>query len=171
MLNWLINETGGPGASYKKIYGRVSPGAPYRIPHFKREEYEIALQWLQKHAPDGTIHFDWRLPARYIPLSVQGNPELEEVWRHLKQERIDAVVFTENEIILVEIKDVVRKSAIGQLIHYKKRFEEEYKPDKPIRLQIVAGEDDPVVRKTAEDEGIEVLVLGIPSRRKRILGF
>ena len=171
MVNWSIIREGGPRASVRKIYGRVSPGIPYRIPHYKREEYEIAIKWLTQYAPEGEIHFDWRLPVRYVPTEVKGDPKLEAAWLHLKQERIDAVVETEKEIILVEIKDVVRKSAIGQLIHYKRRFEEEYKPEKPIKLMIVAGEDDPEVRKTAEEEGIEVVVVGIPSRRKRILGF
>jgi len=171
MVNWSIIKSGGPGLSVQKIYGRVSPGVPYKIPHYKREEYEIAIRWLMYHAPNGKISFDWRLPVRHVPSEIRGDPKLEAAWLHLKQERIDAVVETDEEIILVEIKDVVRKSAIGQLLHYKRRFEEEYKPDKPIKLMIVAGEDDPEVRKTAEEEGIEVVVLGIPSRRKRILGF
>ena len=73
--------------------------------------------------------------------------------------RIDAVVYTDSCIWLLEVKDRVRKSAIGQLLVYKEWFEKNYRPVLPIRLAIVAAVDDVMVRAVAEKLGIQVFLV------------
>ena len=149
----------------------MSMTVPYKLPHYKPEEYQIMAEFLRRRILEGKWSFSVKLKPPERPLRPFETPFEYKIWQTLHSKRIDAICETPSYIWIIEVKDLVRSSAIGQLLVYRELYQEQYHPVKPIRLAIVAGEDDPQVRKVAMKLGIKVWVMDIPTRRKRILGI
>ena len=137
--------------------------------HFKPHEVEIMAAFLNQRLLDGVYRFDVRLFTEVIEPAPEAEPEMYFAWHMLRAKRIDAVCETVDAIWLLEVKDVLRPSAIGELLTYRALYDRQFHPLKPLRLGVVAGEDDELVRPACEEQGIRVWVLGIPSPRKRLL--
>jgi len=144
---------------------------PFKLPHFKKEEYEVMKEFLNRRILVGEWKFDVKLFPPERPLRPFETPLDYRIWQHLHAKRIDAVCIDAAFTWILEVKDLLRPSAIGQLYVYKHLYERQYKPVKPIRLGIVVGELDPQVLEVCREHGIKVWCMDIPSRRKRILGL
>ena len=144
---------------------KISP--PF--PHFKPHEVEIMRAFLDRDILRGEYRFDVRLFPEVIEPAPEAEVEMYFAWHMLKAKRVDAVCETPDAIWLLEVKDVLRPSAIGELLTYRTLYDRQFRPLKPLRMGVVCGEDDELVRPTCEEQGIRVWVLDIPSPRKRLL--
>ena len=139
------------------------------FPHFKPHEVQIMWEFLTRRLLPGDYEFDVRLFPEIRPVRPEEDPEMYFSWMMLRAKRIDAVCKTFDAIWLLEVKDVLRPSAIGELLTYRTLYDRQFHPLLPIRLGVVCGEDDELVRPACEEQGIRVWVLDIPSPRKRLL--
>jgi len=57
--------------------------------------------------------------------------------------KIDAVCHTPAAVWILQVSDMPRDSAIAKLLKYKQAYKEQYKPDKMIRLGLIAAVDRP----------------------------
>lgn len=140
-----------------------------KFPHFKEHETRILREFLAKKELEGRYEFDVRLFPEIKPLEEGADPGAYYAWLMLRAKRIDALCETADTIWILEVKDVLRPSAVGQVLLYADVYDRQFHPLKPLRLGIVAGEDDPVVRPTCDRLGIKVWIMGIPSPRRRLL--
>ncbi len=126
--------------------------------HFKEEEIEIFKDFAYTMFPNALYYFDVPLHIE-LPEWLEKEPEwLKEQYMYLRAKKIDAVIETEEKYIICEVKGRVRPSAIGQLIVYRDMFINEYKPEKPVELFIVAKYYDKEVSQIAKSYGIKVWV-------------
>lgn len=77
----------------------------------------------------------------------------------LTQKRIDAVLHTEKEIWLMEVKMRASVSALGQLLTYKQLYEREREPDKPVRLGVVCRQVAPDMEKVFEQNNVTIFLV------------
>lgn len=78
------------------------------------------------------------------------NSEYKKNARELSQLRIDVVGFRDSTIDIIEVKPRFSSSAIGQVLAYREAFSKDFKPDKPVRAVVVAGEIDPNLQPLIE---------------------
>jgi len=94
-------------------------------------------------------------------------PELPAYWTKndikryafSRHKRIDLVVHADKEIWIMEITPLLSKAAVGGCQVYKDLYEKQYKPDKPVRLGIIVGVDDPAYHSTLENNNISLWVV------------
>ena len=139
------------------------------FPHFKPHEVKIMRLFLGLGLLKGEYRFNVRLFPEVIEPAPEAEPEMYFAWHMLRAKRIDAVCERPDAIWLLEVKDVLRPSAIGELLTYRALYDRQFRPLRPLRLGVVCGEDDELVRPACEEQGIRVWVLNIPSPRKRLL--
>jgi len=122
------------------------------FPHYKPEEVEVAKTFLAL----GRLKGNWSF---WIPLDTPQSQRLIEMEAHpnaiwLWQKQADAICETDKEIWIVEFKEKLRPSGIGQLLVYEDLYKYTYKPTKPIKLLMVARLDDPSIHPTMSRLGI-----------------
>jgi len=127
--------------------------------HYKPIELKIARQFIRECILPGTYYFDVYLltpeaeqfMARYPP----------HYWRmaipYLM--KIDAVCYQPEAAWILEFKEELRPSAIGQLITYKDLFTEQYNPEQPVSLMAVVIQDKPALHYTLQRNLIQLKVL------------
>jgi len=124
--------------------------APTRLafPHYKPEELEVAKRFLKSGSLKGhwVIWLALDTPQSESLKRLKANPR--EIWHW--QLQIDATCETDTELWIVEFKERLRPSGVGQLLVYKYWHEKTFKPSKPVRLIMVATIDDPAVREFCE---------------------
>jgi hypothetical protein len=129
---------------------------------YQQRERLLVQQFVFERYPHAIKFFNMRM-GNLLPFfegKVQSveNADMIKVWRKFA----DAVVVTENEIIVIEAKIVARVETIGQLEMYGKLVEEtpelqRFLPKK-VRLVLVAVVVDPYLVREAEAKGIEVVL-------------
>ena len=139
------------------------------FPHFKEHEVRIMQAFLDQHLLPGEYEFSVDLFPEIRPLRPGEDPSMYFGWMMLRAKRIDAICRTVDAIWLLEVKDVLRPSAVGQLLTYRALYDRQFHPLLPIRLGVVCGEDDELVRPACVEQGIVVWVMDIPSPRKKLL--
>ena len=77
----------------------------------------------------------------------------------LSTKRVDAIVETPLEFILVEVKERGALSAIGQLLGYLVLFNKQYRPQKRVRLALVCAHIAPDMEPILEEYGIETYLV------------
>jgi len=128
-------------------------------------------EFMYRRIIEGEYIFDVRLYPPERPLRPFETPEDYRIWQILHAKRIDAVCETPDTIYIIEVKDILRPSAVGQVLTYMVLFEEQFKPRKKLKPVIVAGEDDPQMHSVCRRYNIDWYVMDIVTRRKRILGI
>jgi len=127
---------------------------PIKFKHFKREELEIFKAWLAEYKPVGYIETDVHLETPESLEVMRRHPDYPIEFRRPQMKRIDAVWYKRDEIWLLEIKERIRHSAIGELLTYRMLFVEQRRPDLPVRLGIIAKDKDKAVQQACEQMGI-----------------
>lgn len=127
---------------------------PIKFKHFKREELEIFKDWLAETKPDGYIETDVHLETPESLEILRRYPDYPPAFRRPAMKRIDAVWYRPDEIYLLEIKERIRHSAIGELLTYRQLFSEQRRPMKPLRLGIIARHKDLAVQAACKSLGI-----------------
>ncbi len=141
----------------------------FQIPvkHYKPREILIAYKAAELGFLRGKCVFNFRIPPPLRPRRP-GETEWEyQWWQFVRSKEIDCVCWRDNEVDIIEFKDRVRPSGIGQLITYRELFRQYTGFNGKINLIYICGEDDPQVRLTAEKQGIKVVVLNIPAYQRR----
>ncbi len=138
---------------------RTVGGAVVKFVHFKPDELAVAERWVKQTNLDGSITWDVKLSRDPGRSPANAPASQAELFAFLQQFRIDAVVETDKEVWLVEFKDRVRMSGLGQLITYAALYREQYKPTKPVRMLMVAGQNDPQIAIVGNAQGIGVEVV------------
>jgi hypothetical protein len=132
---------------------------PTSYPHFKPAERAILERYIANGAPSGDWTCDYRLQVleKHVPRCFQGSER--GMWIALHQKRIDALVQTPTRVFIIEVKERVTSTAVGQLLVYAQLYREQTGDARPIELVLVAGEDDPIAHAAIEAQGITVLVV------------
>jgi len=77
----------------------------------------------------------------------------------LSTKRVDVLVETATEFIIVEVKGRGALSAVGQLLGYLVLFNQQYSPQKRVRLALVCGNIAPDMGPILTEYGIETYVV------------
>ena len=101
---------------------------------------------------------EWMYDVRLVSKKLEWVKYKEEPWYRLwlkvTAKRIDAVCIDEAYVNIIEVKRYMLASGVGQLLLYKKMYQEQYKPKKPIRLWLIAYYPDPDVIELCDELGI-----------------
>jgi len=90
-------------------------------------------------------------------LAPESRPDaLRRQWRESSKFKIDAVVTTSSEVQLIELKDLARTSALGQLLCYRYWYELERDPQKPLSLHCACPEVNPGAVQPYRFNGVEI---------------
>jgi len=123
--------------------------------HYKAEELQLARDFVRKALLPGKYYFDFYLmteAARHIA-SVMQPPTLKDIVPWLM--RVDAVCFKGNQVWIIEFKERMRPSGVGQLVSYRKLWQEQYGFGKRLLLGYVVRDDDPTLHSTLNENEIE----------------
>jgi len=93
-------------------------------------------------------------PGELLPESYRDN--FRRSWRESSKFKIDAAITTESVIQLVEIKDLIRTSHLGQLLSYRYWYEVERETDRPVQLHAVAEDINPSAVQPTRFYGISL---------------
>ena len=130
-----------------------------KFPHYKQSEVEIAKRFIATNTLVGEYKTDIKLSITETERDKLEPENYRKMWAALKAKRIDMTCETDSNLWIIEIKDLLLPSAIGQLMLYRDMYARQYKPGKEVRLIIVSGHDDYDVRKFAESQGIRVVII------------
>ena len=117
------------------------------------ERFLVQLPWRVL-----AIEYDLRLgDGVLMPLET---PEwVRKMAWALSTKRVDAMIETRNEFIIVEVKGRAGLSAVGQLLGYLSLFTRQYKPQKRVKLVLVCEEIAPDVAPVLREYGIETYLV------------
>jgi len=127
-----------------------------KFPHYTEREKEALLQFMRQ----GIVHGQWQFEVRLVSKKVKWITKPEDpyyrMWLKNTAKRIDAVCIDAAHVHLIEVKEYLLPSGVGQLLLYRKMYLEQHKPKKPIKLWYVAYWPDPDVEELCKELGIEV---------------
>lgn len=130
-----------------------------KYPHMKQYEIEIWKRFLRQHGKGFTdFKYDVHV-GKGIGIVPGYDKVTQDMAIHLSQKRIDVVAYRGARAFIVEIKDRAGMSAIGQLVAYKRLYEEKYGPGTIAGLAIVARDIDPDIEHVAKTMNIEVVLV------------
>jgi len=132
-----------------RLSGEVIRGVPHDLavryavfPHFKPQETEVMKAFIRSGMLRGIWYFD-------VPLETTRSLELRRaVDRLLRLEaklfvyRIDSICETEDAYWVLEVKERLRKSGVGEIVTYRMMFEDQYEPKKIVRSGYVYRAED-----------------------------
>jgi hypothetical protein len=130
-----------------------------KYPHMRPWEERI----MDKFHRQGILLATWDYD---VPLKVRKTarpPNITEreaaLWDHITAKRVDAVAETDAHIYVIEIKDRLRPSAVGQALTYKYLYEEQFSPLKPVVATIVTEFGDPDMQAVCKHYNIRVWII------------
>lgn len=130
-----------------------------KYPHMVREEIEIWKRFLRKYGSKyDRFRYDEHVGKGSGPIPGYSKKD-QEMFIRLTQKRIDVVAFKRGAAFIVEIKPRAGLAAIGQLIAYKRLYQEKHGRFTVAGLAIVAESIDNDVRGVAENLGIQVVLV------------
>lgn len=130
-----------------------------KYPHMKSDEAAVWDRFLAK-IPFKVVNvlYDVRLGEGTVV--AEGVPEwVKSMAWALSTKRVDAIVETPLEFILVEVKDRGALSAVGQLLGYLVLFNKQYRPQKRVRLALVCAAIAPDMAPILKEYGIETYLV------------
>ena len=134
---------------------------PSSLPHYKEKEVEILKRFINLDLLPGDYVFDFRLPYE-LTEPEKLLPESEQrMMMALKSMRIDAVVERPEEIWILEVAKGLELSYTGKLLGYTNIYKELYHPGVPVKMGVVAIEDNTMARRALEQMGIKVWLVKI----------
>jgi len=123
--------------------------------HQSEAEIVVAKAFIERVFPQAKVEFDVPLKSSK-PADWESMPEnYRKMWEYLTAKKIDMVMHLPEKILIVEVKQKLGASGVGQLLLYKMMYLEQYKPGKPVELWQIAMYPDPDVVKLCEKLGIK----------------
>jgi len=107
-----------------------------------RHERLTAERWIKGGWLKGVYKFGVVLHTPHSLRMARSEDPLVRKEAVLAAWKIDIVVETRDEVWIIQVSDKPRDSAISRLLKYKFEYEKQYKPEKPVRLGLVAAVDD-----------------------------
>jgi len=130
-----------------------------KYPHMVPNEVRIWKLFLKKH---GSVFDNYRYDM-HVGKGIGKVPGYDKTMQdmaiRLTQKRIDVVAYRGQAAYIIEIKERAGLSAIGQLIAYKKLYEDQYGINKIKGLAIVATSADQDIRKVADVLHIKIFIV------------
>jgi len=117
------------------------------------ERFLRQLPW-----PALDIEYDVRLGEGTV-LPPETPEWVQRMAYQLSTKRVDAVVTTSERIYLVEVKDRISFSALGQLLGYRSLFMAERRPTRTVSMVVVGEILAPDVAGVLSEHGIEVFLV------------
>lgn len=163
---------------YMDPYGYTIEAVGYSLEEILRREYtpkfryakpierQLALIWISRRRIDGWYYFGFELPREVEPEILRLPEPIRRDAIILSRFKLDCLLETRAEYIIVEIKDRLQSTSISQPLFYEQLFKQYFKPTKPTRKLLVAGQAVSEAVSVAKRLGIEVDVLDVPVPRK-----
>ena len=131
-----------------------------KFPHFKPIERRLATLFIQKYRIEGKYAFSVPLPTTRAKILMQKEEEWLRREAYLYCFKLDILIDCDYYYYIIEVKERIRPSALGQLAIYHDLFIREYKPNKPVYLGITYLIRDTDVETAAYARGIRLFPLG-----------
>lgn len=130
---------------------------PTNFPHLREIEKGILIRYLSTVPNDFSATIDFRFPIQdqHVPDYLSGSDR--DMWIALHQKRVEAVLENASEIRVVEVKDRLVPSAIGELLTYRELGKSVFNPSKKLRLLCVFQQDDVQLHAGFQSSGIELV--------------
>jgi len=131
----------------------------HEMRHMRIWERTIMMRFIEKKILVGKYDFDIhvRVAEPIYPTPLPDN--FKYMWEKLTNKRIDAICETEDTIWIIEVKDRLRPSGIGQLLTYKILYTTKYMPAKKVELAYVSAVDDTDIRHICDAYNIHVFIV------------
>ena len=130
-----------------------------RYPHMKEHEGLVWERFLA-HVPWEVVRMAYDVRLGEGARVAEGVPDwVRRMAWALSTKRVDVLVETPREFIIVEVKSRAGLSAVGQLLGYLVLFQQQYRPEKRVRLAIVCEQVAPDMGAVVNEYGIEVHVV------------
>ena len=113
-------------------------------------ETQIVDKFHQKNSLTAEYEYDIPLKIRETPLPSYATEKERILWNKLTSKRIDIVAKTKDKIYVIEVKDRLRPSAVGQALTYKILYQEQYKPTQPVIPTILTTMSDPDMKHVCD---------------------
>jgi len=124
--------------------------------HYKADELKLAKEFIRRGELLGTWFFDVYLAnersAKVLDMTGFGGISEATPWF----DRIDATCLSEGEQYIIEFKDRLNYSGIGQLLGYKPQYIDQYSPEAPVKLGYVYHIDKPELHELAYEHSIRL---------------
>ena len=127
-----------------------------KYPHMRIWETQIMDAWHAKNLFPAKWTYDVPLKIRKAEYPTLMSDNEKALWNRLTSKRIDAVAETVGNIYVIEIKDRLRPSAVGQALTYKTLYEEQFAPHKPVITTIVTELGDLDMQHVCDAYNIKV---------------
>jgi len=133
----------------------------FSYPGLLPREILVLKSWLRLHEAEYD-RFDYNIR---IGTGFDPGPTVSDSMRQMaianSQKRIDAAAFKGNEVTLIEVKDRVGFSAIGQLIGYMHMWQADHPNDPAPKLILVANRTQADISLVASRAGIEIQLVEV----------
>jgi len=128
-------------------------------------EEDLLRQYLRNEVGD-VVGLETQIrvgPGEVLPDSRPD--QFREAWRNSSKFKIDALVETPGEFLLVELKDFIRSSHLGQLLSYRYWLSVERSLDQPVRTVAVAPDLNPGAVQPAQFHNVDLVPLSLQGER------
>jgi RecB family endonuclease NucS len=129
---------------------------------YRRIEKRLVSDFVRDRWPGASVWDRIRLGPYKSPTFGTVEERMQQAAKIVKQRWADAIVFTGDELIIVEGKVIADANVAGQLKHYSKLIREtpefEVYNDAPLRLVLVAAKVADDIRTFLQEEGIETVI-------------
>lgn len=130
-----------------------------RYPHMKEDEAQTWDRFLSR-IPWAVVNIAYDVRLGEGARVDEGVPEwVKRMAWALSTKRVDAIVETPMEYVLVEVKERGGLAAVGQLLGYLVLFNQQYRPQKRVRLALVCAEIAPDMTPILTEYGIETYLV------------
>lgn len=132
---------------------------PERLPHYKEQEINTIKVFIDGNYLPGKYTFNVHLP--YEPTEKEKmltKNELKMIIA-LKSMRIDLIAETGTDVWVLEVAKNLKLSYTGKLLGYAHLYNKIFKPTKPLRMGVIAREDDVLARDALEAQKIKIWIV------------
>lgn len=130
-----------------------------KYPHLRQYEAELMSSYIQLYKHEYKA-FEYDVTVGTPPEPPAEMPEeLKRDWLYLASLKIDAIGHTENEIHIIELKQISHPADIAQIIMYVDLYKQQYKPKKPARGILVTRYARPDTQLLAKQYNIEIRIV------------
>lgn len=110
-----------------------------RYPHMMPRDIPIWDRWMQLHAQEfESFRYDVHV-GNGAPIPDDIDPKWAETYADLTKKRIDVIAYKPGLQLIIEVKDIISFTAIGQIISYPILYSRTYGYDDQVAILLVAG--------------------------------
>jgi len=140
------------GDPYPPCYEGIPPGMTKCDLYLWRKFQALhCIGWTQ-------VYFNVRV-GKGSPAPESYEENIRDGWMSLTQNRIDALIETHKEVMIVETRRKAGRSAFGGLILYKQLWDKDPKIDKPVSMVIVTDYLTTQMEESFKENGIKIYLV------------